>query len=193
MNPRLVLASTSPYRRELLERLRLPFEVAAPEVDESRVQGEAPSAMAGRLAIAKARAVAQSFPDGLIIGSDQVAYDGDEIFGKPGSAHRAILQLERLSGRSVTFHTAVCLFDARAGDFEVRAVPVDVRFRKLERSEIERYVAIDNPINCAGSARSESIGIALLEHMRCDDPTALIGLPLIALCCLLRRRGIRVP
>lgn len=193
MGPRLVLASTSPYRRELLERLRIPFEVAAPQVEESPLPGESPPDMAERLAVAKARAVAASCPDALVIGSDQVAYAGDEIYGKPGTAQRAIEQLERLSGRSVIFHTAVALLDSRSMAFELRSVPVDVRFRSLGRGEIERYVAIDNPLNCAGSARSESIGIALLEYMRCDDPTALIGLPLIALCDLLRRKGIRVP
>jgi septum formation protein len=190
---RLVLASSSRYRRELLERLKHPFEVADPALDESRLPGESPSATAQRLALAKARAVQPGFPEALIIGSDQVAHSDGRVFGKPGTRERAVEQLHALSGRTVVFHTALCVLDAATGWARERAVPTEVRFRRLSEVEIERYVGADQPYDCAGSARSEGLGIGLLEYIRGDDPTALIGLPLIALCDLLRAHGLNIP
>ncbi|GAB4180312.1 MAG: nucleoside triphosphate pyrophosphatase [Rhodocyclaceae bacterium] len=193
MPPALVLASTSRYRRELLERLRLPFATARPEVDESVAAGEAPRATAERLACAKARAVAPAHPDALVIGSDQVAHCGATIYGKPGDATGAIAQLRALSGRTVIFDTALCLLEAATGRCRVRTVPTEVRMRTLAEAEIERYVALEQPFDCAGAARSEGLGISLIESLRGDDPTALIGLPLIALCAMLREAGVALP
>lgn len=190
---RLVLASTSVYRRELLSRLRLPFLIARPEADESPLEGEAPRALALRLAEMKARAVAQDFPDALIIGSDQVAYSEGRIYGKPGTRERAIAQIEALSGKIAFFDTALCLLDADSGRSETVCVATETRFRVLGREEIERYVDADQPLDCAGAAKSESLGVALLEYMRSDDPTALIGLPLIELCRMLRADGVHIP
>jgi septum formation protein len=190
---KLVLASTSPYRRELLARLRLPFEVASPGTDEKRLPGEAPEQLARRLALEKARAVATRHADALIIGSDQVAVCEGEILGKPGNHERAVEQLRRLSGREAVFHTAVCLLDAGRGEAGLRVVPYHVKFRRLDEQGIERYLSVDQPYDCAASAKAESLGIALLEYMRGDDPTALIGLPLIAVVSLLQEAGVRVP
>jgi len=190
---RLVLASTSVYRRELLSRLRLPFDIARPDADESPLPGESPRALALRLAEVKARAVAKDYPDALIIGSDQVAWAGDRIYGKPGSRERAIAQLTELSGKVAFFDTALCLLDAASGRSETVCVPTETRFRVLSRQEIERYVDSDQPLDCAGAAKSESLGVALLEYMRSDDPSALIGLPLIALCRMLRADGVQIP
>lgn len=190
---RLVLASTSPYRRELLHRLGLPFKTADPRVDETPVAGETPSALAERLALAKAAAVAPAFPTALIIGSDQVAYHEAEIFGKPLGRQRAVAQLRAMAGKSIVFHTSVCLLDSATGAHALRAVPTEVRFRALNDSEIERYLEREQPYHCAGSAKAEGLGISLLEYIRGDDPTALIGLPLIALCELLRQAGVAVP
>ncbi|MDO6388275.1 nucleoside triphosphate pyrophosphatase [Uliginosibacterium sp. 31-12] len=191
--PRLILASTSVYRRELLERLGLSFETTRPEVDEAPLNGESPVATAERLAVEKARAVAGRFPDALIIGSDQVAHRGNERFDKPGTAERAIAQLRSMSGDTITFHTAVCLFNSRTGYSQLEGVPVTARFRKLTEAEIRRYVEREQPLDCAGSAKSEGLGISLLDYMRGDDPTALIGLPLIALSRMLRAEGIQIP
>lgn len=189
----IVLASTSPYRRELLGRLQLPFEVCAPDTDESPLPQESPVATAERLAAAKASAVASRFPDALIIGSDQVAYCGDQRFGKPGTRANAREQLGQLSGQEVVFHTGLCLLNSRSGRSHLRGVATRVRFRKLSDSEIERYLDKEDALNCAGSARSEALGISLLEWMRSDDPTALVGLPLIALTDMLRAEGIALP
>lgn len=189
----LVLASSSPYRRELLGRLRLPFTVSVPDVDESPWPGEAPAATAERLAVAKAEAVAARHPDALIIGSDQVAYCAGERFGKPGTRDNARRQLRALSGQEVIFHTGLCLLNARSGRRHLRGVPTEVRFRELSDDEIERYLDLEDALNCAGSARSEGLGISLLEWMRSDDPTALVGLPLIALAEMLRAEGIPLP
>lgn len=189
----LVLASTSIYRKALLERFGLSFETARPEVDESPLAGEAPPATAERLAVAKARAVTSRHPGALVIGSDQVAYLGQETFGKPGTVERAIEQLTRMSGRSVVFHTALCLLDASTGRFQLEGVPTEVRFRTLSRAEIERYVAAERPLDCAGSAKSEGLGITLLDALRGDDPNALVGLPLIALARMLRNEGVALP
>ncbi|HEY3356587.1 MAG TPA: Maf family nucleotide pyrophosphatase [Polyangia bacterium] len=191
--PHLVLASTSTFRRELLARLRLPFDVARPDTDERPRPGEAPAATAERLAREKAEAVAARFPGALVIGSDQVASCGDERFDKPGSRAGAIAQLERLAGRTVVFHTGVCLLNAATGACQVRGVPTEVGYRRLTRDAIERYVDADDPSGCAGAIKSESAGIALVELLRGDDPTALVGLPLIALCAMLRAEGVPLP
>lgn len=190
---KLVLASTSPYRRALLERLQLPFETAGPHIDESPLPDEAPPATADRLALEKARAVASAFPDALIIGSDQVAHMGAEIFGKPGTVERAIEQLHRMSGRSIVFHTALALVNTQSGGIRQASVPTRVRFRELSGEEIARYVEKERPLDCAGSAKSEGLGITLLESLSGDDPTALVGLPLIALSQMLRAEGLILP
>jgi septum formation protein len=190
MTPGLVLASTSPYRRALLQRLGIEFSVADPAVAEERRAGEAPQEMAKRLAEAKARAVASRFPDSLIIGSDQVAVCAGEILGKPLTHDNAVRQLRSLSGRDAVFHTAVCVHSDRATG--VRVVPCRVAFRKLDDATIERYLAKEQPYDCAGSAKSEGLGIALIAKMESEDPTALIGLPLIALVDLLREQGLDV-
>jgi septum formation protein len=188
--PALILGSTSRYRRELLERLRLPFSVQAPQVDETPRLGELPAALAARLALAKARAVAASFPHAVVIGSDQVAdLDGTPV-GKPGDHANAVAQLRAMSGRQVVFQTAVAVVRADTG-FEAEAlVGVNVRFRSLSDVEIEHYLRAEQPYDCAGSAKSEALGIALLEAIESDDPTALVGLPLIRTCAMLRAAGI---
>ncbi len=191
--PRLVLASTSAYRRELLARLLVPFEIADPQTDETVLPEEPPATTAERLAVAKAKAVAHRFPDALIIGSDQVAYVGNQRFGKPLVRERAIEQLQSMRGRTVTFHTGLCLHNSATGRSQVCGVPTDVTFRQLSDAEIERYLDKEQPYHCAGSAKSEGLGIALLSSMRGDDPNALIGLPLVALCGMLRAEGMQVP
>lgn len=191
--PRLILASTSPYRRELLGRLHLPFEVCAPETDETPLPGEAPTATAERLAVAKAMAATERYPDALIIGSDQVAYCGDMRFGKPGTRDNARAQLRSLSGKVAIFHTGLCLLNGQSGRRHLRGVATEVRFRELADGEIERYLDKEDALNCSGSARSEGLGISLLEWMKSDDPTALVGLPLIALAEMLRAEGRQLP
>ncbi len=188
----LILASTSPYRRELLSRLGLAFEVANPKTDESPQPGELPEALSLRLAEAKAKAVAGQFPDALIIGSDQVATVDGRIYGKPGNHERAVAQLQELSGKTVNFYTGLCLFNAKTGKADVQGIPTLVTFRQLSLEEIEHYLRREPAYNCAGSAKSEGLGIALLESIHGDDPNALIGLPLIALCTMLKRQGIKV-
>ncbi len=190
---RLILASTSTFRRELLARLQLPFEVAAPECDETPLPLETPAETAERLAEAKARAVAGDFPDALIIGSDQVAFVGAQRFGKPGTRENARVQLTRMREQTVIFHTGLCLLNAAKGRVHVRGIATEVRFRQLPDAEILRYLDREDALNCAGSAKSEGLGIALLEYIRGDDPTALVGLPLIALCEMLRAEGIALP
>jgi septum formation protein len=188
--PTLILGSTSRYRRELLERLRLPFEAHAPDVDETPLPGERPAALAQRLALAKAHAVAAIHPDAVVIGSDQVAdLDGTPV-GKPGTHERATLQLRAMRGRSVVFQTAVAVVRASTGHAETALVPVTVRFRQLTDAEIEHYLSAEQPYDCAGSAKVETLGIALLEAVESDDPTALVGLPLIRTAALLRAAGI---
>ncbi|HEX7933107.1 MAG TPA: Maf-like protein [Paraburkholderia sp.] len=190
--PRLILASSSPYRRELLERLRVPFEVIVPAVDETPRAGETPDATALRLAEAKARAVAGALPAGetaLVIGSDQVAtYDGLQI-GKPGTHARALAQLQAMRGREVLFHSALCLFDSRSDAAQTVDVITRVRFRALSDAALESYLLAEIPYDVAGSAKSEGLGIALLEAIHSDDPTALVGLPLIALSGMLSTAG----
>ena len=192
MNPRppLILASTSRYRRDLLQRLGLPFEVLAPEVDETRLPAEAPAAMALRLALAKARAVAALRPDAVVIGSDQVADLEGVALGKPGDHERATAQLRQLSGRRAVFQTAVAVLRPATGFEQALLAPVNVQFRALSDAEIQHYLQADQPYDCAGSAKSESLGIALLESIHSDDPTALVGLPMIRTCRLLRDAGI---
>lgn len=190
--PPLVLGSTSRYRRELLERLRLPFDVAAPQVDETPAPGEAPRELALRLALAKARAVAALRPEAVVIGSDQVADLEGQPIGKPGTHERAAEQLRRMSGRSVVFQTAVAVVRPATGFERVDLAPVTVRFRTLDDREIEAYLRAEQPYDCAGSAKSEGLGIALLEAIESDDPTALVGLPLIRTCALLRAAGLPV-
>ena len=192
MLQKLVLASTSPYRRELLNRLGLPFDVANPRADESPLPDEAPENLAMRLSEVKARAVAQAYPDALIIGSDQVATVDGKIYGKPGTHERAVAQLRELSGKTVNFFTGLCLFDAKNGKTEVRGIPTLVKFRELSDTEIENYLKREPAYDCAGSAKSEGLGIALLASMQGDDPNALVGLPLIALCDMLRNKGVQV-
>jgi len=191
--PTIILASTSPFRRELLGRLQLPFQAVAPDTDESPLPDEHPTATAERLSVAKARAVADRYPGALIIGSDQVAYCGDARFGKPGTKQNAIAQLRSMSGKTVVFHTGLCLLNAATGRTHLRGIPTEVRFRELSDQEIQRYLDKEDALNCAGSARSEGLGISLLEYLRGDDPNALVGLPLIALCDMLRAEGVELP
>ncbi len=186
----LVLASTSRYRRELLARLHLPFEVEAPQVDETPQPGEVPAELARRLACAKARDVAVRRPSDVVIGSDQVAELDGRCIGKPGSHERARAQLQLMSGQRVVFHTAVAVVCQARSFADVAVVPVQVRFRVLSAAEIEHYLRVEEPYDCAGSAKCETLGIALLEAIESDDPTALIGLPLIRTCEMLRRAGI---
>ena len=190
---KLVLASTSSYRQMLLERLSIPFELARPDTDETPLPGEPPATTAERLAAEKARAVATAWPDALIIGSDQVACLGDQVFGKPGTESRAVAQLQQMSGQTVVFHTALALLNTRSGRLQTAGIPTRVRFRTLTEAEIRRYVAKEQPLDCAGSAKSEGLGISLLEALSGDDPTALIGLPLIALSRMLRAEGLQLP
>ncbi len=188
--PRLILGSTSRYRRELLERLRLPFECVSPQVDETPLPAEAPATLAQRLALAKARAVAALHPDAVVIGSDQVADVDGEPIGKPGTHERAVAQLQRMSGRAIVFQTAVAVVRPATGFEQVLLAPVTVRFRELDLAEIDHYLRLEQPYDCAGSAKCETLGIALLGAIESDDPTALIGLPLIRTCELLRAAGL---
>ena len=188
--PSLILASTSRYRRELLARLRLPFEVVAPGVDEAPQPGEAPAAMALRLALAKAAAVADRHPHAVVIGSDQAADLDGRAIGKPLSHERATEQLRSMRGREVSFQTAVAVVCRESGFSRRALVPVVVRFRELSDAEIENYLRAEQPYDCAGSAKAETLGIALLESIVSDDPTALVGLPLIRTCELLRAAGV---
>ena len=190
---KLVLASTSAYRRELLTRFGLPFEIARPDIDESPQPDEAPRGTAERLAIEKAKAVAEQFSDALIIGSDLVASMGSQRFGKPGTVDRAVAQLRSMSGQTVIFDTALALINTRSGRIQVEVIPTEVRFRALSDDEIVRYVERERPLDCAGSAKSEGLGITLLDALRGDDPNALIGLPLIALARMLRNEGLALP
>ncbi|AJG20242.1 MULTISPECIES: Maf-like protein [Cupriavidus] len=187
--PTLILGSSSRYRRELLERLRIPFEVAIPDIDETPQPGESPEATALRLSHAKAQAIAERHPGTLVIGSDQVAtLDGRQI-GKPGSHEKALAQLQWMRGRTVTFHSALCLLDSRNGEAQLADIQTRATFRDLPDQELDAYLRIERPYDVAGSAKSEGLGIALLSHMESDDPTALVGLPLIALTNMLRQAG----
>jgi septum formation protein len=189
--PPLILASSSVYRRALLERLNLPFTVCAPDLDEAALPGESAAARALRLAEAKARAVLPP-PPALVIGSDQVAELDGAHLGKPGGHASAVRQLRAARGREVVFHTALCLYNASSGAVQRAHVPTTVTFRELTDAQIERYLRLERPYQCAGSARVETLGIALARRIVADDPTALIGLPLIALVSMLQKEGIEV-
>jgi septum formation protein len=189
-NPRLILASTSRYRRELLQRLRLPFEVVAPHTDESPLPGETPAALALRLALAKAQAVAALHRDAVVIGSDQVADLDGQAIGKPGNHERATAQLRLMRGRRVIFQTGVAVVRADTGFAQALLAPVAVSFRELSDVEIEYYLRTEQPYDCAGSAKCETLGISLLDAIDSDDPTALVGLPLIRTSRLLREAGL---
>lgn len=186
----LILGSTSRYRRELLQRLQIPFDVVSPEVDESQLAGESPEQLARRLALAKARAVAANFPDAVVIGSDQVADLAGQALGKPGSHAKAVAQLRMMRGQSLVFHTAVAVVCLQSGFEQTDLAPVTVQFRALSDADIENYLQAEQPYDCAGSAKSEGLGIALLDSIVSDDPTALVGLPLIRTCRMLRAAGV---
>lgn len=188
----LVLASTSPYRRELLARLGIPFDVASPGVDETPRPAEDGAALALRLAQAKARAVATTRPGALVIGSDQACVAGDRLLGKPGTEDAARAQLALLSGASAVFHTALCVVDGGSGREWLGSTPTEVVVRALSTDEIARYIARERPLDCAGSFKCEGLGIALFDAIRSDDPTALVGLPLVLLCRFLREAGVAV-
>lgn len=192
-NLRLVLASTSPYRRQLLERFGQRFTVAAPDVDESALPGETPIDLVNRLARAKAEVVARRNPRSIVIGSDQVAVFGREIIGKPGNPERCIEQLKAVSGQRLAFHTAVHVIQSDSGSNESHLDITTVHFRKLSAEEIARYVARERPVNCAGGFKAEGLGITLFERIESQDPTALIGLPLIWLSGALRKAGLALP
>lgn len=194
MMPReLVLASSSSYRKALIARLGLDCRAVAPEIDERALDGEGAIATATRLAQAKARKIAAIAPGALIIGSDQVAVLGHTVLGKPGTHAAAARQLRTMSGQSVLFHTALCLLDAMSGEVQIATVPTKVQLRQLQADQIERYLQQDQPYDCAGSAKIEALGIALVERVESDDPTALIGLPLIALVSMLKHAGVVIP
>lgn len=188
----LVLASTSPFRKALLERLGQPFSTARPDTDETRRPGETANALVERLSEDKARAVAGQFPEALIIGSDQVAVLGDEILGKPGTHEKAMTQLSATSGNEVLFLTGLCLLNAASRRAQVEVVPFTVKFRSLTARQIDTYLRREQPYNCAGSFKSEGLGIALFEAMKGEDPNALVGLPLIRLITMLNNEGVDV-
>ncbi|KLN55624.1 Maf family protein [Variovorax paradoxus] len=188
----LILASTSRYRRELLNRLHLPFDVQPPDVDETALDGETPRELAERLALEKARAVAARFPEAVVIGSDQVADLAGEALGKPGDHARATAQLRRMRGQTLVFQTAVAVVCQATGFVQRDLAPVRVVFRELSDAAIEQYLQAEQPYDCAGSAKSEGLGIALLSAIDSDDPTALVGLPLIRTCRMLRAAGVEL-
>lgn len=188
----LVLASTSPYRQELLARLGVPFETVAPKVDETPLPGELPDATAERLSLAKARAVVKQFPGALIIGSDQVALLEGRQLGKPGTHDKAVAQLQSMRGKALEFHTALTLLNALSGATQTATVPVRLVMRDYSDAQIEAYLKKDQPYNCCGSAKSESLGIGLIARFETEDPTALVGLPLIKLTEMLAREGLDV-
>lgn len=193
MPTQLILASTSRYRKALLEKLAFPFECAAPEVDESPLPGEPAEALVARLALAKASAIADRFDQGLIIGSDQVCVCDGQILGKPGTVEKAVAQLMAAQGRSVTFHTGLCVLDAASGRAEQLVEPFTVHFRTLDEAALRRYVEAELPLDCAGSFKCEGMGIVLFKGLEGRDPNALIGLPLIGLIELLARHGLALP
>ena len=189
----LVLGSTSPFRKALLDKLGLPFITDAPNTDETRRPGETPDRLVRRLAEDKARDVASRFPDALVIGSDQVACVGDEILGKPGNRENAIAQLSAASGKAVTFYTGLCLYNTANDQLQVAVEPFVVHFRVLDAAQIERYIDHEQPFNCAGSFKSEGLGITLFAALEGRDPNALVGLPLIRLVEMLDRQGVSLP
>ena len=187
------MASSSTYRRQLLDRLGLAFSIVVPDIDESALQGESGVELSIRLAKEKAGKVAQSHPDALIIASDQVLVCDQQMLGKPGDFAHAKQQLMEMQGKTVTFYTSICLLNSANQQQQVDAIPIHVHFRELTQQEIERYLKADQPYDCAGSFKSESLGISLLNGMDCDDPTALVGLPLIRLTDMLKKQGVRLP
>ena len=189
---KLVLASTSPFRKELLQRLDIPFDTASPDIDESAQPGETPEQLVARLSEQKAKAVAEQFPDALVIGSDQVATLDDNIIGKPGNHENAVKQLKNASGRNVVFFTGLCLLNTRTGNTQIEVAPFSVTFRNLSEQKIDSYLKKEQPYNCAGSFKSEGLGIILFDKMEGDDPNSLIGLPLIHLVSMLKNEGINV-
>jgi septum formation protein len=189
----LVLASSSPFRQALLRRLELPFSVAVPDLDESPLAGETPVATAIRLARAKANVVATSHPQALVIGSDQVADCDGEAIGKPGNHENAVRQLQFMRGKSVIFHTALCLLNAQTGNAQAVVATNTVTFRSIADDEIERYLRREQPYNCAGSAKSEGLGIVMIASLEGKDPNALVGLPLIELVTMLKNEGVAIP
>ena len=192
MKQKLILASSSPYRQELLARLGMPFEAISPEIDETPLDSERPEETALRLAQSKAIKIAETHPDALIIGCDQVAtLDGIQL-GKPMTHEKAVKQLQHQRGRKVTFHSALCLLNSASKNMQAEVVPYDVEFRHLSDTQIENYLLIEKPYNCAGSAKSEGLGIALIASMTGTDPNALIGLPLIKLITMLKNEGVEV-
>jgi septum formation protein len=192
-SPKIVLASSSPYRRSLLERLCIPFDTASPDVDESPLPGETPEQLVIRLACLKAGAVAKGRPSALVIGSDQVAVLGNTLLGKPGTRANALKQLQSMRGHSVSFLTGLCLLNTTTNNCQTDLVRYEVVFRHYDDAEIERYLDRDQPYNCAGSFKSEQLGITLMRRMQGDDPTALIGLPLIRLSEMLRQEAVQLP
>jgi len=189
MNKKLVLGSSSPFRKELLEKLMVPFETSNPDIDETPLEGESPIELVERLAIEKAKAVATDYSNALIIGSDQVALHGEKIVGKPHTHERAIEQLKTASGKEIKLYTGLALFNTETGSVQSEVIPFTVHFKKLNEQVIESYLRKEEPYNCAGSVRSEGLGIALLERFEGDDPNALIGLPLIRLVTMLENEG----
>jgi len=189
---KLVLASSSPYRQKLLQQLQLRFEAQSPEIDESPLPGESPVELVERLAIAKARAIADSCPDCLVIGSDQVAVHEDEIVGKPKDHADAVRQLQYASGKTITLYTGLALINSKTNAIQSEVVPFTIHFRQLTNEQIENYLSKDKPYNCAGSVKSESLGVALFDRFEGDDPNALIGLPLIRLVRMLENEGVSV-
>jgi len=192
MSTTLVLASTSPFRKAILEKLEIPFETMAPEIDETPLPNESPEQLVARLSELKAKAVAEYFPDALIIGSDQVSVIDGQIVGKPGSHDKAVAQLKRASGKRVTFLTGLCLFNTKSKRVQADIIPFSVIFRQLKDTQIENYLRKEQPYNCAGSFKSEGLGIALFERLEGDDPNTLIGLPLIRLIHMLESEGMPV-
>lgn len=192
-SPQIVLASTSPFRREILGKLGITFDTAAPDIDETALVNESPASLVARLAEQKARAVATDFPNALIIGSDQVACLDDEIMGKPGDRENAISQLRKASGQTVTFYTGLCLLNSRSGESQVSCELFRVHFRDLSDLQITRYIDREQPFNCAGSFKSENLGITLFSRLEGDDPNTLIGLPLIRLVDMLEQQGVHLP
>lgn len=192
MQTSIILASSSPFRKELLERLNLPFECHSPEIDESLQTGESAATYVCRLAREKAQAISDKFPDAIIIGSDQCALLGEQILGKPGDHDNALQQLKAAQGKTVIFHTGLCVMQASSGFSESADILFQVKFRDLSDQQLNHYLDVEQPYQCAGSFKSEGYGAALFEHMQGDDPTALIGLPLIRLVSMLENAGITV-
>ena len=189
----LILASSSPYRRSLLQRLEIPFESESPDVDESQLEGESPTDLVLRLAEIKAAAIAPAHPEALIIGSDQVAVADGEILSKPGNHENAVVQLKKVSGKSIVFLTGLCLINTVNNKSQKDCISYIVHFRDLTEDEIERYLLLEKPYDCAGAFKSEAYGVALMQRMEGDDPTSLIGLPLIRLSEMLRNEGLNIP